>query len=59
MPVDTVNQTVQVQLNQNRLDALISFVFNIGCTRFRNSTVLQVINTGRLDHVPKQCGVGS
>jgi len=54
VPVDTVNQAVQVRLNQNQFDALVSFVFNIGCTRFRNSTVLQVINAGRLDRVPKQ-----
>ncbi|HOT98242.1 MAG TPA: lysozyme [bacterium] len=54
VPVDTVNQAVQVPLNQNQFDALVSFVFNIGCTRFRNSTVLQVINAGRLDRVPKE-----
>lgn len=54
VPVDTVNQAVQVRLNQNQFDALVSFVFNIGCTAFRNSTVLLVINAGRIDQVPKQ-----
>jgi lysozyme len=54
VPVDTVNQVVRVPLNQNQFDAMVSFVFNVGCTRFRNSAILQAINAGRLDQVPRQ-----
>lgn len=54
VPVDAVNQAVLVPLNQNQFDALVSFVFNTGCTAFKSSTVLQVINSGRFDQVPKQ-----
>lgn len=32
-----------LQLNQNQFDALVSFVFNVGATAFKNSTLLKMI----------------
>ena len=36
-----VNGAVTVPLTQNEFDALVSFVFNFGCTKFRCSTLLR------------------
>jgi len=41
-----VNTSVQVKLNQNEFDALVSFVFNIGITAFAKSTLLKKLNAG-------------
>lgn len=43
---DAVNGYVNVALTQNQFDALVSFVFNIGETAFRRSTLLRILNTG-------------
>jgi lysozyme len=43
---DAVNGYVKVALTQNQFDALVSFVFNIGETQFRRSTLLKVLNKG-------------
>lgn len=40
----TVNNYVNVPLNQNQFDALVSFVFNIGVDKFRRSTLLNRLN---------------
>lgn len=42
-----VRKNVRVDLTQNEYDALISFVFNVGCGNFSRSTMLQLINSGR------------
>lgn len=39
-----ININVTVQLTQNQFDALASFVYNLGCTAFKNSTLLRLIN---------------
>jgi len=39
-------RSVRVPLNQNQYDALCSFVFNIGGTNFRSSTLLKKLNSG-------------
>jgi lysozyme len=53
---------VDVPLTQNQFDALCSFVFNLGCTRFMNSTLLRRINArdyaGAGAEFPKWCRVG-
>jgi len=54
VPVDTVNEAVLVPLNQTQFDALVSFVFNIGCGNFKKSTLLRVLNSGRYEKVSEQ-----
>lgn len=39
-----VNDAVKVPLTQNQFDALCSWVYNLGCKRFRQSTMLMRIN---------------
>lgn len=41
-----VNSAVKVFLSQNQFDALVSFVFNIGCNAFRKSTLLKLLCNG-------------
>lgn len=41
-----VSDYVHVPLNQNMVDALVSFVFNIGAEQFRSSTLLRLLNEG-------------
>lgn len=40
-----INGSVMVSLTQNQYDALVSFVFNVGTTVFRYSTLLKHINS--------------
>lgn len=49
-----VTRMVQVPLNQHQFDALVSFVFNVGPTKFRTSTLLKRLNAGAYDEVPDQ-----
>jgi lysozyme len=41
-----VNSLVHVYLTQNQFDSLSDFVFNVGATNFRNSTLLRLLNSG-------------
>lgn len=41
-----ITNRVSVTLNQNQFDALVSFVFNVGCSNFTNSTLLKKLNAG-------------
>ncbi len=49
-----VNDGVQVALNQNQFDALVSFAFNVGRQAFKSSTLLKKLNQGLYDEVPEQ-----
>ena len=49
-----IRSDVKVRLNQHQFDALASFVFNIGTTAFKNSTLLRVLNQGHYSQVPAQ-----
>jgi lysozyme len=40
----TVFDAVQIPLNQNQFDALVSFTYNVGVNAFRKSTLLKKIN---------------
>ena len=39
-----VNNLVKQELHQHEFDALVSFVFNVGCGNFKDSTLLKRIN---------------
>lgn len=44
-----INQYVTAPLNPNQYDALVSFVYNVGATAFKNSTLLRKLNQGDYD----------
>ena len=43
---NTIRTLVKVPLNENQKIALVSLVFNIGPTAFKNSTLLKLLNNG-------------
>jgi lysozyme len=43
-----------VTLTQNQIDAIASFVYNVGVENFRNSTLLKLINSGDMEGAAKQ-----
>ena len=49
-----INSMVNVPLKQNEFDALVSWVFNLGPTSLKNSTLLRVLNEGKYHEVPEQ-----
>lgn len=48
----TVSECVTVTLNQNQTDSLVSFVYNLGGDRLRQSTLLKLLNQGNYSAVP-------
>lgn len=49
-----LSKLIKVDLKENQLDALISLVFNIGCTRFGKSRGLAYINQYNFDLAKKE-----
>jgi GH24 family phage-related lysozyme (muramidase) len=49
-----VNDLVRVPLSQGEFDALVDFVFNLGRTKFANSTLLRKLNAGDYEAVPRE-----
>jgi lysozyme len=41
-----VNSMVNIELNQNEFDALVTFVYNVGVSAFRDSTLRKKLNMG-------------
>jgi len=46
---ECLGETIQVGLAQYQIDALLSFIFNVGVNAFRRSTMLRYINLGEFD----------
>jgi len=47
-----IDDLVTVPLNQNQFDALVVWVYNLGPTNFRKSTLLKELNNGNYQAVP-------
>tara|TARA_R100000426_G_scaffold16153_1_gene14882 strand:+ start:597 stop:1034 length:438 start_codon:yes stop_codon:yes gene_type:complete len=49
-----INDFVEVPLNQNQFDSLCSWVYNLGPTNLKNSTMLRVLNEEKYADVPQE-----
>jgi lysozyme len=52
--VTCVNAAVSAEINQNQFDALVDFVFNLGCAALLGSTLLRDINAGNFADAAQQ-----
>lgn len=53
----TVNDAVNVSINQNQFDALVSLAYNIGATAFKKSTLVKRLNEGNYKAAANQFNV--
>jgi GH24 family phage-related lysozyme (muramidase) len=49
-----INDLVECDLEQHQFDALVAWVYNLGPTNLRSSTLLKRLNSNDLDDVPNQ-----
>jgi lysozyme len=51
-----IRDSVGVHLEQPEFDALVSFVYNVGCPALRRSTLLKHLNAGRTERAAQEFG---
>lgn len=51
---DTVNNSVCVSITQGQFDAMVDFVFNLGAGAFKKSTLLKLVNEGKLEEASNE-----
>ena len=49
-----IERSVSVSLTQGMFDSLVSFIFNLGCGAFRQSTLLRHLNNGDYEKAAHQ-----
>jgi GH24 family phage-related lysozyme (muramidase) len=49
-----INDLVECDLEQHQFDALVAWVYNLGPTNLRSSTLLKRLNSNDLEDVPNQ-----
>ena len=52
--MNNVLKLVKVPLKQNQFDALVSFEFNVGFYKFKNSTLLKLVNQKKFKEASEQ-----
>lgn len=52
--VECVNKLVTADISQNQFDALVDFVFNLGCASLAQSSLLQDVNAGDFSDAAQQ-----
>lgn len=51
-----LSEVIKVDCTQNQVDAIHSFVYNIGFNAFKNSTFLKLLNQGEYDRAASEFG---
>jgi lysozyme len=49
-----VNDMVTAPLSQSQFDALVAWIYNLGPSNFKKSTLLKVLNEEEYDQVPRE-----
>jgi lysozyme len=50
----SIQPLLKVHVNQRQWDTIVSFVFNVGISAFRKSTLLKKLNASKYDEVPSE-----